>query len=81
MDSKNAKEVIINIIKIINPHYDGTIIDKTPLFEVGVIDSLGVINLVLAIEEEFKVKILNDELITQNFDNVDSIYKLISSKL
>ena len=50
------------------------------LIESGIIDSLGILKLVSAIEEKLKIEVLDEELIPENFQTVNDIVKLIESK-
>jgi acyl carrier protein len=50
------------------------------LLENGIIDSMNVLKLVSFIEEKFCIKIADDDLTPENFDFIDAIVKLITSK-
>jgi len=52
----------------------------TPLFEKGIIDSTGVLELVAFIEENFKVTITDEELVQDNFSSINSIDGFLKSK-
>ena len=58
----------------------GRIAEDTPLFEKGIIDSTGVLELVSFIEENFKVTISDDELIQDNFSSLLAIDRFLQSK-
>ena len=47
------------------------------IFENGLLDSFGIIELVLAIEQDFKIKIMTEDLTVQNFASINEISKLI----
>ena len=53
----------------------------TPLFEKGIIDSTGVLELVAFIEENFKVIVSDDELVQDNFSSLSSIDKFLKTKI
>ena len=55
--------------------------DDTSFLEEGIIDSTGVLELVTYIEEEFKVKIDDEELIPENLDSINNITYYLESKL
>ena len=55
-------------------------VERESLVESGVIDSLGIMKLVDFIEKEFRVKIGDEDLVPENFETVDDITKLLSSK-
>jgi acyl carrier protein len=52
----------------------------TLLFEKGIIDSTGVLELVAFIEDNFKVIVSDDELIQDNFSSLNAIDKFLQSK-
>jgi len=52
----------------------------THLFEKGIIDSTGVLELVAFIEENFNVTVSDDELVQDNFSSLIAIEKFLQSK-
>jgi acyl carrier protein len=54
--------------------------DSDPLLESGVLDSLGVLDLVSFVEQEFSVHVADDELVPENFQTIDRIAAFIASK-
>ena len=50
------------------------------LLESGIIDSLGIMKLLVFIEEKFQLKVSNEELMPENFETLSTIAKLISQK-
>ena len=46
----------------------------------GIIDSLGIMKLLVFIEEKFQLKVSDEELIPENFETLSTIAKLISQK-
>ena len=52
----------------------------TPLFEKGIIDSTGVLELVAFIEDNFNVKVTDEELVQENFSSLIAIEKFLQSK-
>jgi len=52
----------------------------TPLFEKGIIDSTGVLELVAFIEENFIVTVADEELVQDNFSSINSIDSFLKSK-
>ena len=53
----------------------------TPLFEKGIIDSTGVLELVAFIEENYNVTITDEELVQENFSSLNAIDKFLKSKI
>ena len=54
--------------------------DDASLLNLGVIDSTGVLELVLFLEETFELTILDDELVPENLDSVQRIAELVAHK-
>ena len=50
------------------------------LLENGILDSLSIMKLIAFIEERFKLKISDEELIPENFETLSALAKLISEK-
>ena len=71
----------------------GFILDKFPLarkspiagddnlLESGIIDSLGILDLVSFLEQEFRIVVADDELIPENFQSVDRLRLFIEQKV
>ncbi len=53
----------------------------TPLFEKGIIDSTGVLELVSFIEENYQITIQDDELVQDNFSSISAIEIFLQNKL
>lgn len=51
------------------------------LLEKGIIDSTGVLELVAFIEENYSVKIKDEELIPENLDSIKNISRFIQGRL
>jgi acyl carrier protein len=54
--------------------------DDLPLLESGVIDSLGVLDVVGFLERTFNIKIDDDELMPDNFGSVRSMVSFVQKK-
>lgn len=54
--------------------------DDISLLEKGVIDSTGIMELVFFLEEEFGIKIDDEEMVPENLDSVNSIIKFVQGK-
>jgi acyl carrier protein len=55
--------------------------DDSPLISSHVIDSLGLLQIVSYIENEYEVEVGDDEIVPDNFETIGSIAKLVESKL
>ncbi len=51
------------------------------LLESGMIDSINMVQILSFIEEQFSIKVEDNELIPENFDTINSIFNLIKRKL
>lgn len=47
------------------------------IFESGLIDSFGIVELVIALEKNFNIKIPYEDMLIQNFSSVNEISKLV----
>ena len=54
--------------------------DDDNLIEKGMIDSLGIMKLLVYLEETFSINVSDDELIPDNFETVDAISAFVVSK-
>ena len=55
--------------------------EEDSLLEKGIIDSTGVLELVAFLEEAYKFKIQDEELIPDNLDSIKNISQFIQNKL
>ncbi len=68
-------ETLLKILNGLHPDVDFEAIDD--LYDEGVLDSLDMVRLVTEIGMEFDVQIPAEELIPENFQNVNTILALI----
>lgn len=54
--------------------------DETPLLQSGIIDSLGVLDLISYLETSFGVSVADDELVPENFADINRIASLVARK-
>jgi acyl carrier protein len=57
-----------------------TISDDLPLLESGIIDSLGVLDVVTFLEHTFAIKVSDEELIPEHFASVQSLAGFVEAK-
>jgi len=55
--------------------------DGTLLFEEGVFDSMGLLNLISFLEESYNIKVEDSELDAGNFGSIDAISSYLERKL
>ncbi len=54
--------------------------DTDSFMEQGILDSTGILELILFLEETFDIKIEDDELIPENLDSLDNIARFVEKK-
>jgi acyl carrier protein len=55
--------------------------DDTSFLEEGIIDSTGVLELITFLEEEFGIKVEDEELIPENLDSIDRVTHFLQKKI
>ncbi len=60
---------------------DPSAIDEADSFlDKGIIDSTGVMEVILFLEEEFGIKVTDDEIVPENLDSVRNIGQFVARK-
>jgi acyl carrier protein len=59
---------------------NGDFSDDDSFLENGIIDSTGVLELVMFLEENFNIKVADEELLPENLDSFNNINKYLKSK-
>jgi acyl carrier protein len=59
---------------------DNKLPSDASLLEAGIIDSTGVLELISYLEEQFKIKVDDDELVPENLDTIAGVCKFLSKK-
>ncbi|UFS69145.1 acyl carrier protein [Geomonas sp. RF6] len=55
--------------------------DSTSLLGAGVVDSTGILEMVSFLEQEFAIKIQDEELVPEHLDSINSISLFLQRKL
>ncbi len=55
--------------------------DSESLLVKGVIDSLRMLDMISFLEEKYKIKIDEDELMPENFESVDAITRFVEQRI
>jgi len=55
--------------------------DSDALLESGILDSLSILDLVQFIEREFLIVVMDEELVSENFQTIDRIAAFVESKV
>lgn len=75
---KNIKKQVLDLVRSVSGNIN--IQEESLLLDEGWIDSLTTITLLTEIEEKFSIEIGTDELSHENFNTIENISILISSK-
>ncbi|NIA15174.1 MAG: acyl carrier protein [Nitrospiraceae bacterium] len=54
--------------------------DDASFLETGIMDSTGIMELVMFLEEEFDFKVQDTEMVPENLDSVDNLCQYLSKK-
>lgn len=54
--------------------------ENTPLLESGILDSLGILDVVSFLESEFSITISDEELVPENFQSLDTLSSFVLAK-
>lgn len=65
----------------LGPGANGELADDDLLFDSGIIDSIGAMELLGFLQEHFRIEILDEELFPENFSSVDRIAVFVLGKL
>lgn len=58
-----------------------TLGDDDSLLDTGVVDSTGVLELILLIEETFGIEVADEEVVPENLDSVNRIAAYVAKKM
>ena len=59
---------------------DSALANDTSFLDEGIIDSTGILEVIAFIEEEFGIKVLDEEMVPENLDSVDNIVQYVARK-
>jgi acyl carrier protein len=76
--TEKVRDFIVDELRWDGPSHQLT--DDYPLLDNGVIDSLGLFEIVQFLEAEYGVEIADDELVPENFATLTAIANLVGSK-
>jgi acyl carrier protein len=60
---------------------DQKLADDSSFLDEGIIDSTGILELVSFIEEEFNIKVEDDELVPENLDSINNVVAYLERKM
>lgn len=76
--SKSVRDFIID--NFLFGQDDGSLGDGDSLLQSGVIDSTGVLEIVVFLEEQFRIKVEDDELLPENLDSISNVAGFVERK-
>jgi acyl carrier protein len=59
---------------------NGNLEDDTSFLQEGIVDSTGVLELVMFVEETFDIAVEDEEVVPENFDSVAQLARYVRSK-
>jgi len=54
--------------------------DEESLLDSGIVDSLGILDLVAFLEETFGIRVGDEELSPENFDSIETVTRFVAAK-
>jgi acyl carrier protein len=58
-----------------------TLKDDASFLDSGVVDSTGMLDLITFVEEKYRIKVADEEMIPENFDSVERLNRFVLKKL
>lgn len=82
-NEKNIVDIISHFIinNFLLSNQNGNIDTNKSLYENGIVDSTGVLEIVDFLEETFDIKIEDDELIPDNLDSIKKMSEFVQRKI
>jgi acyl carrier protein len=69
------------VLARLEPRGVTSVADDESLIEAGIVDSLGVFQLIAFLEDRFGVRIQDHEILLNNFHTVDAVVNFVAAKL
>ncbi len=81
LPGNETKERVLDFIRARFPVAQGMDMgDGSSLLDSGVIDSLGILDLVTFMEESFDIEASDEDLVPENFDSISALVRFVESK-
>ena len=55
--------------------------DEDSFMEAGILDSVGVLHIILFLEENYHINLADDEIVAENLDSIFNLKKFVDKKL
>ena len=82
---KTTQEILVSIERFIHDQFplarQRQIGRHTSLIENGIVDSLGILEIVTYIESEFQTTLSDDEMLSEHFDSIESLAAFVTAKV
>jgi acyl carrier protein len=72
-----VRQFIISNFYVADP---ASLADGTSLLESGTVDSTGILEVIAFIEDEFQIKVEDQEMVPENLDSVNNLEKYVAKK-
>ena len=59
---------------------ESALTDDMSFLQEGILDSMGILEIILVLEERFQVHVAEDEMVPQNLDSIDNLLDYIERK-
>jgi len=59
---------------------DTALIDDMSFLDEGILDSMGILEIIMFLEERFQVTVAEDEMVPQNLDSINNLLAYIERK-
>jgi len=59
---------------------DKALTDDMSFLEEGILDSMGILEIIMYLEEQFEVTVAEDEMVPENLDSIDNLLAYIARK-
>lgn len=69
---ESVKKILVQLKKEVEPH-----LGESKLISDGILDSLDIMNLIMELESGFDIEIDPEDVLSENFESVESIVGLI----
>lgn len=79
-DLEKIKDEIMQFILKTSYVSEGALNNETLIFAQGIMDSMGFMSLVSYLDEHFKIKVNDSDLIESNFESINAISQYVVSK-
>jgi len=54
--------------------------DSTSFLDEGILDSMGILEIIMFLEDQFQIKVDDDEMVPENLDSIENLLAFMSRK-